>query len=261
MNVPIRALRLATSIFWILLVTLIALSAFSLKDLNFSIDEPEFTMTTEGKLLFSLPIYIENRGYCDIKNFHIATTLSDAQGKVISKAETSVPLIPAGESTTLLHNSTLNTADILQNADLLNDATFIVQVAASITFADFIPAQISTNFTVPWNTVLYNFAINQPALEQLNSTNNHVTVPTSFEKPATFDLEGTLRAVLFKSTNSVIGENQTHFQAQQHSVYLDDLAFCVPLNGGDISNHLEGQCNVYFSAALFECDLLVIPHG
>ncbi|MEM3442152.1 MAG: hypothetical protein QXV09_07720, partial [Candidatus Bathyarchaeia archaeon] len=152
MNVAIRALSLATTIFWILLIAFITLSAFSLKDLNFSLDEPKFTVTAEGELLFSLPLSIENREYCDLKDFQLATVFSDATGKVISTAKSSVPLILRGESVTLVHNATLSMDDMLENAGqyLFNDANLTAQVAAGLTFADFLPAQISTNFTFPW---------------------------------------------------------------------------------------------------------------
>lgn len=83
MKVPIRALSLATSIFWVLILSFIIISAFSLMDLNFSIDEPKFMVASEGKLIFSLPIYIENGGYCDLKDFQLATVFSDTKGRVI----------------------------------------------------------------------------------------------------------------------------------------------------------------------------------
>ncbi|MGB9842509.1 MAG: hypothetical protein ACPLKZ_07355 [Candidatus Bathyarchaeales archaeon] len=261
MNVPIRALSLATSIFWVLIVAFIALSAFSLKDLDFSIDEPEFTVTAEGTLLFSLPLSIENRGYCDLKDFQLATVFADATGRVISTAKSSVPLISRGESVTLLHNATLSMGDMLNSAGqyLFNDANLTAQVSAGLTFAEFVPAQISTNFTVPWGAPLYNFAVAQPTFEQVNSTHSLVTLPISFENHAAFDLEGTMRIVLFNSANSLIGEGQTNFQAPKYSPYRGELAFYAPLNAESLTQ--RGRYNVYFSTALFEYGPLVIPYG
>ncbi|MEM3378060.1 MAG: hypothetical protein QW674_03830 [Candidatus Bathyarchaeia archaeon] len=263
MNVAIRALSLATTIFWILLIAFITLSAFSLKDLNFSLDEPKFTVTAEGELLFSLPLSIENREYCDLKDFQLATVFSDATGKVISTAKSSVPLILRGESVTLVHNATLSMDDMLENAGqyLFNDANLTAQVAAGLTFADFLPAQISTNFTFPWGAPLYNFAIDQPTFEPFNSTHSLVTLPISFENHAAFDLEAAIRVMLFDSTDSLIGESQTRLQAPMYSPYQGDLTFYIQLNAESLAAAQRGHCNVYFSTTLFEYGPLVIPYG
>jgi hypothetical protein len=263
MNVPIRALSLATSIFWVLILAFIIISAFSLKDLNFSIDEPKFMVASEGKLIFSLPIYIENGGYCDLKDFQLATVFSDTKGRVISSAKSSVPLIPRGENVTLVHNATLNIEDILESAEqyLFNDANLTAQVAAGLTIADFLPAQISTNLTLPWGAPLYNFAIDSPSFSQFNATHSIVNVPLSFENHAAFDFEGTIRVVLFDSADSVIGESQTLFHVLKYSPFSEDLEFYVPLNAGSLATAQRGRCNVYFSTALFEYGPLVIPYG
>ena len=54
MNVPIRMLGVATTIFWILLAAFIALAAYSVKDLNFNLGEPEFSAAPNGDLILSL---------------------------------------------------------------------------------------------------------------------------------------------------------------------------------------------------------------
>ncbi|MEM4733257.1 MAG: hypothetical protein QXD70_01875 [Candidatus Bathyarchaeia archaeon] len=238
-------------------------SAFSLKDLNFSIDDPKFTVTTEDKLLFSLPLSIENRGYCDLKDFWLEIVFLDATGRVISTARSSVPLISRGESVTLLHNATLSMADIFESAGqyLFKDASLTAQVAAGLTFADFVPAQISKNFSIPWGAPLYNFAVDQPTFEQVNSTHSFVTLPISFENHAAFDLEGNIRVVLFDSANSLIGESQMHFQTPKYAPYHGDVQVHAPLNAEFLATAQRGCCNVYFSTPLFEYGPLVIPYG
>ncbi|MCX8153354.1 MAG: hypothetical protein N3E52_02860 [Candidatus Bathyarchaeota archaeon] len=262
MNVPIRALSLATTIFWILLVSFIAVSAFSLKDLNFSLDEPKFTVTADGKLLFSLPLSIENRGYCDLKDFQL-TVFFDTTGRIISAGKSCVPIIQRGKSLTLLHNATLSIDDIAKSAEhyLFNDANLTAQVTAGLTFADFVPAQISTNFTFSWGAPLYNFSAGQIDVAQFNATHSLVSLPISFENHAAFDLEGTMRIVLFDSADSLVGESQTRFQAEQHALCHERLEFYVPLSAGSLAAAQRGHCNVYFSTALFEYGPLVIHYG
>ena len=117
MNVPIRALGIAISVFWVLLIAFIALAAYSVKDLNFDFGEPQFTTAPDGQLTFSLPLYIDNNGYYSLKEFYLSTLFSDAEGEEISRANTFVPVISQGENTTILHNVTLSTDSLLEKGD------------------------------------------------------------------------------------------------------------------------------------------------
>ncbi len=262
MNVPIRALGIATSIFWILLIAFIALSAYSFKDLNFDLGEPQFAATPDGQLLFSLPLHIENRGCCSLREFHLMTVFSDAEGTEISRANTFVPVIPRGENVTILHNTTLNMDSVLKNAEqyLFNDNNLTAFATAGLTFAELLPAQISTNFTFPWGAPFYNFAFGQPSFERFNDTHSAVSVPMSFENHAAFDLAGNISAELFDSAGSLLGESQTSFYVPQYSSYDGNLEFYVSLNTTSLSAAQNGHFNVYFSTPLFEYGPLVIPY-
>jgi len=263
MNVPIRALGIATSIFWVLLIVYIALAAYSVKDLNFDIGEPQFTTAPDGQLLFSLPLYIDNRGYNNLKEFQLSTVFSDAEGSEISRANTFVPVILHGENITIYHNVTLSTDSILEKSEqyLFNDNNLTVSVTAGVNFAELLPAQISTNFTYPWGAPFYNFALGEPSLGRFNRTHGTTTVPISFENHAAFDLVGNIRIKLYDSVDSLLGESQTLFTVPQHSPYNGDLEFHVPLNTASLSAAQNGHFNVYFSTPLFEHGPLVIPYG
>ena len=262
MNVPIRALGIATSIFWILLIAFIALSAYSLKDLNFNLGEPQFTTAPDGQILFSLPLYIDNKGCCSLKELHLTTVFSDAEGTEIARDNTSVPDIPHGENVTIRHNITLNMDNVLENAEqyLFNDNTFTASVTAGLTLAELLPTQISTNFTFPWGAPFYNFALGQPFLSQFDSTHSTVSVPMSFENHAAFDLAGSIRVELFDSAGSFLGESQASFYVPQYSAYDGNLEFNIPLSATTLSAARNGHFNVYFSTPLFEYGPLVIPY-
>jgi hypothetical protein len=262
MNVPIRALGIATSIFWILLIAFLALSAYSFKDLNFDLGEPQFTTAPDGRLLFSLPLYIDNRGYCSLKEFQLMTVFSDAEGAEISRANTFVPVIPRGENVTIFHNVTLSMDSVLENAEqyLFNDNNLTASVTAGLTFAELLPTQISTNFTFPWGAPFYNFALGHPSFGRFDLTHSAVSVPMSFENHAAFDLAGNIRAELFDSAGSLLGESQTSFYVPQHSSYDGNLEFHVPLSTASSSAAHNGHFNVYFSTPLFEYGPLVIPY-
>jgi hypothetical protein len=263
MNVPIRALGIATSIFWVLLIAYIALAAYSVKDLNFDIGEPQFTTAPDGQLLLSLPLYIDNRGYNSLKEFHLSTVFSDAEGSEISRTNTFVPVIPHGENVTIYHNVTLSTDSLLEKGEqyLFNDNNLNVSVTAGLNFAELLPAQISTNFTYPWGAPFYNFALGEPSFGWFNFTHGATTVPMSFENHAAFDLVGNIRIELYDSGDSLLGESQTLFYAPQHSSFGEDVEFHVPLNLASLATAQNGHFNVYFSTPLFEYGPMVIPYG
>lgn len=263
MNVPIRALGIATSIFWILLIAFIALSAYSFKDLNFDLGEPQFTAAPDGQLLFSLPLHIYNRGYCSLKELNLSTVFSDAEGAEISRANTFVPVIPRGENVRIFHNVTLSMDSVLGNGGqyLFNDKNLTASFTAGLTLAELLPTKISTNFTFPWGAPFYNFALGHPSYGRYNLTHSAVLVTISFENHAAFDLAGDIRVKLFDSGGSLLAESQTPFYVSQHSSYDGNLEFHVPLSAASISAFHNGHFNVYFSTPLFEYGPLVIPYG
>ena len=263
MNVPIRVLGIATFIFWVFLVAFIALAAYSIKDLNFGLGEPRFAAAPNDQLLFSLPMYIDNRGFSSLKAFHLTTVFLDTEGSKISSASTFVPVIPPGENVTIFHNVTLNMNDLLDKDEqyLFNDCSLTASVTAGLTFAELLPAQISTNMTYPWGAPFYNFTLGQLSYRYLSATNSSVTVPMSFENHAAFDVDGSIRVELCDSAGSLLSESQTALNVTSHSSYKGDLEFRVPLNLAALSAARNGHFNVYFSTSLFEYGPMVIPYG
>jgi hypothetical protein len=263
MNVPIRMLGIATTIFWIMLIAFIALAAYSTKDLNFDFGDPQFNASPDGQVVFSLPLYIDNKGYYSLKEFYLSTVFSDADGVEVSRDSTFVPVIPHGESTTILHNATLSLDSLLENGEqyLFNDNNLNVSVTAGLNFAELLPAEIATNFTFPWGAPLANFALGEPTYELLDFTRATVAVPMSFENHAVFDIAGNVRIELYDGANSLLGESQTIVYVPQQSSYNGDMEFQVPLTAASLSDAQSGHFNVYFDMGFFEYGPLVIPYG
>jgi hypothetical protein len=115
MNVSIRMLGIATSIFWVFLIAFVALSAFSLKDLRFGFGNPQFTTSPNHDLVFSLPLSIDNGGYTDLKSFNLTTVMFDTEGSELSNASSFVPIIRSGENVTIMHNVTLSGNDLFSH--------------------------------------------------------------------------------------------------------------------------------------------------
>jgi len=84
MKVPIRMLGIATVIFWVFLAAFIALAAYSIKDLGLDVGETQVSTTAKGELLFSLPIFIDNKGYSSLNDLKITTVSST---KAVQKSQ------------------------------------------------------------------------------------------------------------------------------------------------------------------------------
>lgn len=258
MNVPIRMLGIATTIFWIIIGAFIASAAYSIKDLNFDFGEPQFG-TANNELHLSLPFFIDNRGYYSLKEFNLTTVFADSEGNEISRDSTFVPVLLRGQNTAVLHNFTLS-FDRLGEQYLFNDSSFAVAAVVGLNFAELLPTQLSANFSFPWGAPFHDFALGQPQQSWLNSTHARWRVPLSFENHAAFDLMGTIRTGIFNNASSVLGESEIIFAASEGSRFADTLEFNVPLNVVS-SAQRGGYFEVYFSTSMFEYGPLVIPYG
>ena len=263
MNVPIRMLGIATTIFWVILAGFIASAGYSLKDLNFSIGEPQFTTTSDRDMVLSLPLYVFNGGFYSLKGFNLTTVFSDAEGAEVSRSSTFVPTIPHGQNTTILHNVTLNMDKLAENDEqyLFNDTSLNAEVTAGLNFAELLPVQLSTNFTFPWGAPLYDLTLGQPRFRSLSRSNAAVTVPISFENHAAFDLNGTIHANLYDKDGTLLAESQTPLDVSKGSSYAGNLDFAVPLNTASQASATGGHIELHFSTSMFEYGLVVMPIG
>jgi hypothetical protein len=252
MNVTIRMLGIATSIFWIILFAFIGSAAYSMKDLSFGVGEPQFTTSSRGELTIALPFYIDNEGYYSLKSFNLTTVFSDPEGAEVSRASTLVGVVPQGQNTTILHNFTL------PNQYIFEDANLICKITAGLNFAEIVPAQLVTNLTFPWAAPLNNFELGQPQFKRIDSLHGEAKVPISFENHAAFDLSGTLTVKLYDEHGTFLGETQTVINLAESPSYSAILDFSVPAVS---STYLKGYFEVYFSSSTFDYGPMVIPYG
>lgn len=252
-------LGIATTIIWIILAAFIASAAYSMKDLSFSVGEPQFTSTSNNNLMITLPLFIDNRGYYSLKDLNLTTIFSDAQCNEISRASTFTAIIPQNQNTTILHNVTINLNSLTENASqyLFEDTNLTCTVTAGLNFAEIIPTQLATNLTFPWGAPFYNFALGQPHVGTTDVSHVAVSVPFSFDNHAAFDLTGDLRVKLYDEQNSLLAETQTALNAAKYSSSGGNLAFSNVTTLSTLS--LNGYFEVYFSTSMFEYGPLVIP--
>jgi hypothetical protein len=262
MNVPIRVLGIATVILWVFLVAFIVVAAYSFKDLNLGAGDPQFSTSPDGKLTFSMPINIDNKGVCSLKDLQINTKFSDAEGSEISSSSTFVPVILHGQNTTVIHNASLSIKELLDKEEyLFEDKNLAASITAGLTFAELLPVEITANLTYPWGAPFYGFTLGQPSYHPVNSTHGSISVPANFENHAAFNITGEMRTELCGSDESVLSEAQTTFDVPPQSVYDGEFRFIIPLDPASTTTFRDSHFNVYFSTSLFEYGPLVIPYG
>lgn len=262
MKVPIRMLGIATTVFWILLIAFIVLAVYSVKDLRFDMGEPEFIVNSERQLNLNLPLIIDNGGYYSLREFHIATVFSNADGLEISRANTLIPVIPSGEITRIDHNIPLDIEEIYQNDEnyLFEDDEIQVSLAIGVNFAEVLPSQISTNFTFPWGAPFSNFDLHQPSLNMLNITHSRLSVPLSFDNHALYDVIGNIDVELYDDQSNLISTHQELVNTPQQTSFNSEIELFIP-NNSSFDSIQNGHFEVNFATLMFDYGPLVIPYG
>jgi hypothetical protein len=257
MRIPIRMISIATTFFWIFLIVFLVSAVYSAKDVRFNFGEPQIGLTSDNKILFSLPITIDNKGYYNIGCFNLTTEILDREGFRITRASTFIPVIEKDRQVTATHNVTIDINDLQNSHDyLFNDTELEVRETVSIKLAEGIPVQASTNLSMPWGAPLYNFTLGEIEYAGLNGTHMTVTVPISFENHASFDLTGSIQMSMYNSISSLVSEGQTKIETPQNTQYYGHIELNVPITGITENGYFE----VYFLTPLFEFGPLVIPY-
>ena len=259
MRIPIRMIDIATTFFWIFLIAFFASAVYSVKDVHFDFGEPQMHVTSDNKVVFSLPMSIANSGFYNIGSFNISTEISDKEGFTITRGSTFVPVIKKNIVVTITHNMTIDLNDLLQQDKnyLFNDTELKIYEAVGMRIADVIPVQASTNFSMPWGAPLYNFTLGEPAYAPYNLTHFRVTIPISFENHAFFDLVGNMQIRMYNSTGACVGRVRTSLEAYGNSPYNRFIEFYVSMTGTTPTGRFE----IYFSTSMFDYGPLVIPYG
>ncbi|MCJ7713959.1 hypothetical protein MUO66_05825 [Candidatus Bathyarchaeota archaeon] len=262
MKVPIRMLGIATSVIWVLLIAFIVLAAYSVTDLRFNVDEPQFNTDSNGQLVLNLPLIIDNGGYYSLKEFQISTVFSNVEGLEISRADTFIPIIHSGEIVTINHNVPIDMEEIFSNDEkyLFEDNELQVSLSVGLNFAEVLPSQISTNFTFPWGAPLSDFEFGKADVNRFNLTHSIITIPMSFANHAFIDVVGSISVELCNEENSVLSETQKLISVSPQTSYEESLVFIVPIPDRTLTDIQNSHFNVYFSTLLFEHGPLVIPY-
>jgi hypothetical protein len=258
MRIPIRMISIATTFFWIFLIVFLVSAVYSAKDVRFDFGEPQVSLTSNNKILLSLPITIDNKGYYNIGCFNVTMKILDKEGFVITRASTFIPVVEKDRQVMATHNVTIDINDLQNSQDyLFNDTELEVHEIISIKLAEVIPVQASTNLSMPWGAPLCNFTLGRIEYVGFNRTHMTVTVPISFENHASFDLNGSIQMRMYNSTKTLVSEGQTIIETPQNTPYYARMELNVPIVGITEGGYFE----VCFSFPFFILEEpLVIPY-
>ena len=189
---PRRALTIATIVFTLILILIVASMAWGMVQMQWTIGAP--TSGLEGEnFVIAIPLNITNRGVYDVHDFQITTCVYD-QRLLLINATSTIPIIKGGTSSSMAHNLTLNLKEFLAEHSqyLFNNTEFTILDGVSLNFAGVIPLGINLNNTMSWGAPLSNLDISQPTFTVLNYTHVRVEANLHFSNYASFPISGTL---------------------------------------------------------------------
>jgi len=248
MNVPIRTIGIATTVFWTILILFSVSVAYSVEDLQFGFGEPQIGMSLDNKLVFSLPINVTNRSYYSIGVFNVTSIVLDEGGFIVTQGSSVMPLIEKDRAVTFFHNLTLDIGNLLQRNQnyLFNDTQLSVVECVSMKLAEIIPVQTSGNFSIPWGAPLHNFTLEQPRFPAFNLTHIQVEVPLAFENHASFGFSGDVRIRMYNNAGVLAGSGDTAISVPQNSHYEGSIEFWVMASAISSTGRLEIELQTPF---------------
>ena len=259
MDVPIRTIGVATTVFWAILILFAVSLVYSVKDLQFGFGEPQTSAAQDGNITVSMPINVTNNGYYDLGSFNVTSTIFDDSGLTIAWGSTIIPVIAKGRAEIVYHNLTLDVGSLLQRDQnyLFDDTQLSVAESVSMKLAELIPVQASGNFSIHWGAPLYNFTLEQPKYAEFNFTHVRMMVPLRFENHASFGFSGDVRIRMYNDAGSLVGTGDTAIEVPQRSSFKGDMEFWAMASLISTTGRLE----IEFQTPFFSYGPEVIPYG
>jgi hypothetical protein len=258
MKQALRALSIATIIFWIIILAFVITLVYSAMNIRIELGDHQITTTNET-LTISIPLHINNTGFYDITDLNITTSLTNNDGTFLTYASTTVESIPYGNGKTVFHNITVNINDMIAKSQslLFNDTVLNFTQTFKLTLAHAVPIHLSTNQTLEWGAPLYNFTMTKPVFEPSVTPNQKATVTVSFENHSSyFNINGTMRIQIFNDQNQLVGEATRTLNVESHSRFEDK----IELNIDATKVTEKGEVWFYFETSTFDFGPLVIPY-
>jgi len=227
MKHALRALRWATIILWILLVFLIITLVYSSFNIGIDVGEPQL-LIEDDRIIWAIPARINNGGLYGIYDLNITTVIEDADGAILLRSTSFVPLISREETRQIWHNISISLEKIPNyQAYLTNDTNFIINHSVRLNFGKVVPCSFIFNSTMPWGAPLYNLHVGEPDY-QFNATHCIISFNVSFENHSPYiNLNGTIEIEILNDNGEVIGATEELFYAPSGSPWKETIEIPV----------------------------------
>jgi len=258
MKQAIRALSIATTALWILLVLFSVTSVYSALQIGFGFGKPQASASS-GVLTISLPFFIFNGGFYDISDLNVTTGINNSDGTPISNSTTLVPLISRGSRVDGAHNLSVSMDSIISRdltSLLFQDSVFDVDMFVTLKHALVIPLQLSSNMTLPWGAPLANLSIGEISFVPINLTHFRIITPVSFENHSFFPLNGTMRLELVDDLNQGMGAGVADISVPPMNSCDTWVEVVVRSDEG-----IPTEARISFETSAFNFGPVVIPLG
>lgn len=254
MRQVIRLFGWTIRIFWVILLVFSVTAAYSAFQIRLGFGEP-YASIQGDTLTSAFPFFINNAGFYDISGLNITTLVKDYNGSLISDSSTFLQRIPRGSNISVTHNVSIELTHMtIENLSHLffHDSSFDVTANLTLNYANAIPLQIATNFTLPWGAPLHNLNVGDVSVSVYNATHVIARVPLSFENHALFSLNGTIRLEFVDNQNRWLGSGTANINVPPQSSYRSSLDILV-LASTDIS-----EAHLFFDTSIFSYGPMVI---
>ena len=259
MKHAVRALGWATKIFWILIIAFAATAVYSALDIQVSLGHPQ-PVSSNGLLVFSLPLSINNTSYYNLSELNLTATVMDDTGSTICQSITYVPLIQRGSFIAHVHNASIDLNGLVQGTPdyLLNDTVFEMNMSMTVRYASAFVFRFSENETIAWGAPLHDFSVGQVAYSPHNATHQRASVPLSFENHSSFsNVTGTIYLECFDDGAGCIGAGTANVDVSRRASYegyIEAFVDSTQLTG-------SGVLHFHFATSMFDFGPLVMRYG
>lgn len=252
MKIALKMLKIVTIILLAIIVFFSVTAAYSALNLKVAIGDVQFFPSSSG-ITFSLPFSISNDGYYEISDLNLTTQVKNPKGGLLDQSETIISSIPKNTNVSESHEVSINLDDILlldQISLLLEDSDFNVEIFTSLTFAQAIPVQLSTNTTIPWGAPLANFSTGTFSFSDYNITHEEAKIPISFENHAILDIQGSLIIDVYNNSQERVASGMIMINATSGSIYSDSVAVYASRQDG-LRVTSNGNLHMIFETLVF----------
>ncbi len=259
MRQSIRALGWMSNILWAAVIIFSITLLYSVTNVALSLGEAETTFD-ERDLSFSVPLSISNGGYCEITGLNVTTRVFDYQMVNVSESSTYIGRVASRSERNSSITFHLSTDDITsRNLTHLffDDNDLTIESSLSLRFTQAIQMRASTNASLPWGAVLYNFTVGKPVF-RFNLTHRLMGLNISFENHSPYiGVTGNLELEAIDEHGEPFASGRMAIDVPSGGRFMGEAEMTMldPQETGE-----TGQIEVYFDVVEFDLRL-VVPYG